>query len=133
MKRDWDAILKLIDITEKLAGHPNLKLLRDQAMKDLNDLVDQPSYPKTWVPEVGPADMAGATPLGATGPTEVHPLGSGVTGTTGATGHYIEPELKPGEHVQDPIDHKHPHNVKLNPELIPTGDNISDPIVRRKV
>lgn len=129
MRRDWKAIANLLDAIEQLAGHPNLRQLRDEANEDLMSLLEKPVV-KKGPPAVGPADMAGATPIGATGPTEVHPLGSGLTGTTGSTGHYMEPELEPGEHTQDSIDHNQSPNVSPNPEL---SDNISDPIVRRRL
>lgn len=141
MRRDWEMLLVLLEANEKLAGHTALKGLRDEVMQDLNDIAAEAPRPKYELPRVGPSDMAGATPLGATGPSDVHPIGSGWTDTTGATGtHPLGPELAPGEHTQEPIDHDQEPNTKLNPELVgggeasnPTGDNISDPIVRRKL
>lgn len=42
MRRDWKAVLTLLDVSEQLAGHPNLKSIRDEAHKDLEELVAQP-------------------------------------------------------------------------------------------
>lgn len=146
MRRNWKDVLMLLDVSERLAGHPNLKGIRDEATQDLNELVSEEPRPQYYPPRVGPSDMAGATPIGATGPSDVHPIGSGWTGAggsggRGATGAYpLGPELAPGEHTQEPIDYDQEPDTKLNPELVgggeasnPTGDNISDPIVRRKL
>ncbi len=41
MRRDWKTVLMLMDVTEQLAGHPNLKGLRDEAMQDLKELSEE--------------------------------------------------------------------------------------------
>lgn len=43
MRRDWNRVGLLLHTIEKLAGHPNLKELRDDALADLKDLAEQPS------------------------------------------------------------------------------------------
>lgn len=35
----------LLEVIEKLAGHPNLKQLRDEANEDLKDVLTQKPYP----------------------------------------------------------------------------------------
>lgn len=137
MRRNWKDVLMLLDVSERLAGHPNLKGIRDEAAEDLNELVAEAPQRKDVPPKVGPSDMAGATPLGATGPSDVHPIGSGWTGTggsggRGATGTYpLGPELEPDEHVQDPLDHDQ-DPPKVNPELDPPG-SMTDPVIRRRL
>lgn len=109
MRRDWNSVGMLLHTIEKLSGHPNLKELRDDALADLADLAAEPMVRK-GPPVVGPSDMAGATPIGATGPTEVHPLDSGLTGTTDATGatgpeNDLHPAFNPDGSV---VDHHEP-------------------------
>lgn len=41
--------MALLEVTEKLAGHPNLKGLRDDALNDLEECAAEP--PQTWVPK----------------------------------------------------------------------------------
>lgn len=52
MRRNWDDILMLLEISEKLAGHPNLKSIRDEAAEDLKELVECPPNSRdAYVPE----------------------------------------------------------------------------------
>lgn len=44
MRRDWNELSTLLGVIEKLAGHPNLRGLRDEANDDLNDIAAQPAY-----------------------------------------------------------------------------------------
>lgn len=43
MRRDWDMVRILLDVSAQLAGHPNLKELRDDALADLKDLSEEPT------------------------------------------------------------------------------------------
>lgn len=52
MRRDWKAISSVLDVIEQLAGHPNLKELRDEANEDLKDLLAKPMKQASGVIEV---------------------------------------------------------------------------------
>lgn len=58
MRRNWDDVLMLLDVSHKLAGHPNLKQLRDEALEDLNDILarppELPEVPAKPEPEIEP-------------------------------------------------------------------------------
>lgn len=92
MKRDWKAIGNLLDVVEQLAGHPNLKELRDEANKDLMALLEKPK--------------AGATETtGATGSVDhSHQLVEGATGATGPVDD-LHPAFNPDGSV---VDHHEP-------------------------
>lgn len=60
MRRDWKAISSILDVVEQLAGHPNLKELRDEANEDLKDLLAKP--PMTMIFSEAPEVESGSEP-----------------------------------------------------------------------
>lgn len=53
MRRDWEYLRVLLNVSEHLAGHPNLKGLRDEALADIADFAAEPPMEPDQ-PEVQP-------------------------------------------------------------------------------